>query len=135
VALGSAAAGGFAADAPRRGRTRGKSLLADGLTAFDADAVPARLLTFDRSLDVGQCRDGLVEQGLGLGAFETDRRALRVVLVVTGRGGRGGDDVGELTPQCGDPVGRRASRRLEASQSSPRSRRSFATWPVALTLY
>ena len=108
-----------------------------GAPAHHAAAVVALGGPGQRGVELGHPRHRPVEQRLGLGALEADGGALRVVLVVAGRRRRRVQHVVELGPQrrhARGGLGPRGAQGL-AQLSTPRSRRSLATWPVALTLY
>src|SRR3954451_24903515 len=127
---------GLAMDTAQRCRSGRETLVADRPATVGADAVGPGPVPLECGVQLGQGSNRLIEQRLGLGPLEADRGAFGVVLVIAGRGRGRGDDVGELSLQPGHPSGRRHAGLLEGRQeSSPRSRRSLATCPVALTLY
>src|SRR5215469_11459388 len=120
-----------AADAGRRGPAGGQPFGADRQSAPLAGAVAAVRQPVGGPVDGGELISGLVEQGGHVLPVERGRRALRVVLVVGGRGCRRGDYRVEVPLQRRDPrLGSLALCRQGAPRGGPSAHHgsSAASW-------
>jgi hypothetical protein len=120
---------GCAPDArPGCGKCR-QPLFADLPPAALAAPICAVVQPLCRPVEIGEVGSGLREQGHQLGPLECDRRAFRIVLVVTGRQARRLDDGVDLPSQRLDPqlrVGASSRKQLRGRGGSSRAGAAIA---------